>query len=136
MSSKKKLVGCCFRIIVALDKHHYTDNGDFKLWYEMKVKIEDGHWHFAWHDYVGTFGGINLAIRYFVDSEHVVLGYQLISRLLHYVPHKIGYINEFSVQLYLESHSGQRLDCCKGVRKCGINLFSSQDLEESDEEEE
>ncbi|KAJ4721617.1 putative Disease resistance protein (TIR-NBS-LRR class) [Melia azedarach] len=126
-----ELVGYAFCIILALDKHHYRDERLF-LWYEMQVKTEDGDWHYAFSDLVifgvGTFG---FWTSVFVDSEHVFLGYKLFSCFPSYILGKFGYINEFSVQFYLKKDlAGQGLDYCKGVRKCGINLFYAQDLKE------
>ncbi|KAJ4721618.1 Disease resistance protein (TIR-NBS-LRR class) [Melia azedarach] len=132
---KSKLVGYAFCFIVALDEHpnDYIDHKrSFSLRYKMNVKTEDGDWHFAWQDSVGTFGGLNLRIQHFVDSEHVVLGYHVFSRLLRSFSRKFGSIKEFSLQFYLRKDlDDQYVDCCEGVRKCGINLVYAQELEES-----
>ncbi|KAJ4721625.1 Disease resistance protein [Melia azedarach] len=141
---KHQSMGSSVTVKLRPHPNDYIDHKrSFSLRYKMNVKTEDGDWHFAWQDSVGTFGGLNLCIRHFVDSEHVVLGYHVFSRLLRMFSRKFGSIKEFSLQFYLRKDlDDQYVACCEGVRKCGINLVYAQELEESmaanstDEEEE
>ncbi|KAJ4721622.1 Disease resistance protein [Melia azedarach] len=152
------LAGFAFGIIVALDKHHHRKDQSFSLHYKITVKTEDGDWHFAFGDFLHI-----LSASVLVDSEHVLLGYQLPSSLLPQSSSEFGFIDEFSVEFYLiKCHDaplcvecwspsrsedccvpgryvecyfpGRCVACCKAVRKCGIHLLYAQNLEESKED--